>query len=211
MRLTSAAKSRSASKSRKAAAQATETEAPESQAKNPVALVSVAPVFTPAESDIAAPGEQFAGEQSTETESPKAAKATAADRRAQYVVDATAAKAIFATLSAAVSVPVKPANGFKAKPLNPKAYSLTERGAAAILCAVAASGKPLSDGETYLRRFNIGAVPYVIENGAFSDFIGTAYSIDSTGGLGNESFTLLPGAVAAIRGKLGAKISAFQI
>lgn len=138
------------------------------------------------------------------------AKPNAADKRAAYVADAQAAKAIFASLSNAVSIPVKP-GAFKAKPLNPKAYSLSERGAAAIYVAIAASGKAFADGETYSRAFKIGAVPYCIENGAFSDFIGTAYSVDSTGGLGNESFTLLPGAVAAIRSKLGAKIAAFKL
>lgn len=138
------------------------------------------------------------------------AKPNAADKRAAYVADAATAKAIFAALSNAVSIPVKP-GAFKAKPLNPKAYSLSERGAAAIYVAIAASGKAFADGETYSRSFRIGAVPYCIENGAFSDFIGTAYSVDSNGGLGNESFTLLPGAVAAIRAKLGAKIAAFKL
>lgn len=137
-------------------------------------------------------------------------KPTAADKHAAYVADAQAAKAIYATLSGAVSIPVKP-GAFKAKPLNPKAYSLSERGAAAIYVAVAASGKAFADGETYARSFRIGSVPYCIENGAFSDFIGTVYSVDSTGGLGNESFTLLPGAEAAIRAKLGAKIAAFKL
>lgn len=138
------------------------------------------------------------------------AKPTAADKRAAYVADAQAAKAIYSSLSGAVSIPVKP-GAFKAKPLNPKAYSLSERGAAAVYVAVAASGKPFADGETYSRSFRIGAVSYTIENGAFSDFIGTVYTVDSAGGLGGESFTLLPGAVAAIRSKLGAKIAAFKL
>jgi hypothetical protein len=143
-------------------------------------------------------------------ESAAPVKPSAADSRAAYIADAATAKAIFAALDSAISIPIKP-GAFKPKALNPKAYDLSPRGAAAIYCAVAASGKPLADGETYARRFTIGGISYVIENGAFSDFIGTAYTVDSANGLGRESFTLLPGAVAAIRGKLGAKISAFKL
>jgi len=142
------------------------------------------------------------------TEAP--AKPSAADKRAEYAATAEAAKAIFRALDSAISVPIKP-GAFKAKPLTAKAYSLTERGAAAIYIAVAASGKPFTDGGTYGRRFNIGNTPYTIENGAFSDFIGSAYTVDSTPGLGAETFTLNTGAAAAIRSKLGNKIAAFTL
>lgn len=159
----------------------------------------------------APPAEIILPESVAATVAPVAeSKPNAADKRAAYVADSVAAKAIFASLSGSISIPIKP-GAFKAIPLNPKAYSLSERGAAAIYVAVAASGKAFADGGTYARRFTIGATSYTIENGAFSDFIGTAYTIDSTGGLGNESFTLLPGTVAAIRAKLGAKISAFKL
>lgn len=172
------------------------------KARDSVAPITEAPVTAP----VADLPESVAPVAAPATE----AKPSAADKRAAYVADAQAAKAIYSSLSGAVSIPVKP-GAFKAKPLNPKAYSLSERGAAAIYVAVAASGKAFADGETYSRSFKIGAVPYTIENGAFSDFIGTAYTVDSAGGLGNESFTLLPGAVAAIRAKLGAKIAAFKL
>lgn len=169
------------------------------------AIITDAPVTAPVENlpESVAPV--------TETPAPVTeSKPSAADKRAAYVADAQAAKAIYRALADAVSIPVKP-GAFKAKPLNPKAYSLTERGAAAVYVAIAASGKPFSDGETYSRSFTIGAVSYTIENGAFSDFIGTAYTVDSGAGLGNESFTLLPGAESAIRAKLGAKIAAFKL
>ena len=91
-------------------------------------------------------------------------KPTAADKRAAYIADYAQAKAIFAALSGAVSIPVKP-GAFKAKPLNPKAYSLTERGAAAIYVAVAASGKAFADRETYARAFTIGGTSYTIDRG----------------------------------------------
>ena len=169
---------------------------------------SVAPI---ADAPVTAPVENLPESVTAPVAAPVAeSKPSAADKRAAYVADAATAKAIFSALSSAVSIPVKP-GAFKAKPLNPKAYSLSERGAAALYVAVAASGKPFADGETYPRSFKIGGVSYTIENGAFSDFIGTAYSVDSAGGLGNESFTLLPGAVAATRAKLGAKIAAFKL
>ena len=184
------------------------------KAKSRPAKAKAAPNAAPAtESTLPAviPGAPVASELPANAAPATESKPSAADKRAAYVAESATAKAVFSTLAASVSIPVKPASGFKAKPLSPKAYNLTERGAAAIYCAVAASGKPFADGETYSRRFNIGGVPYLIENGAFSDFIGTAYTVDSTGGNGGESFTLLPGAVAAIRSKLGAKIAAFKI
>ena len=137
-------------------------------------------------------------------EKPETETANPADKRAQYIEQANAARALFNKLAESVrSIPIKPANGFKAKPLNPKNYELSIRGAAAIAIACAANGG-LRDNATFPRRFYIGAVPYIIENGAFSDFIGTAYNIANGDGLGAETFTLLPGSSAAIRSKLGA-------
>lgn len=136
-------------------------------------------------------------------------KPSAADKRAEYIETATTAATLIAMLSAStVSVPVKPAT-FKAQPLNAKARDLTERGAAALFFAIAASGKPLADGGTYARTFNLGAKSYRIENGAFSDFAGRVYSVAPGNGLGDESFTLNAGASKRIAELLGANAKAF--
>lgn len=137
------------------------------------------------------------------------AKPTAADKRAEYIETSNRAAALIAMLSAStVSVPVKPAT-FKAQPLNAKARDLSERGAAALFFAIAASGKPLADGGTYARTFNLAGKAYRIENGAFSDFAGRVYTVQPGNGLGDESFTLQPGASKRIAELLGANAKAF--
>ena len=137
-------------------------------------------------------------------------KPTAADKRAAYIADYAQAKAVYAILNpGSASCPVKPANGFKAKALNPKAYALSARGAASLYLAILCSGLPLSDGTTYPRRYTMRGGAYIAENGCLSDFDGTAYSVDTTPGIGYETFTLRTGAKAAIESLLGqAKLAA---
>lgn len=140
-----------------------------------------------------------------------------ADKRAAYLADYQSAKMLYAILVAdsttdAADCPIKPA-AYKAAqlPLLPKAHAASLRGAACIYAAIACQALCLADGTTYSRRFTIGHVNCVIERGCASDFIGTLYTSDATRGNGNESFTLLPGATAAIESALGqARIKAAQ-
>ena len=137
-------------------------------------------------------------------------KPTAADKRAAYIADYAQAKAVYAILNpGSASCPVKPANGFKAKALNPKAYALSARGAASLYLAILCSGLPLADGTTYPRRYTMRGGAYIAENGCLSDFAGTAYNVDTTPGIGYETFTLRAGAKAAIESLIGqAKLAA---
>lgn len=181
----------------------TKARATKAKARESVAPAAILP---------APPAEIILPESVTATTEAKPAKPSAADKRAEYISDYATAKAVYAILNpGSASCPVKPAILFKAKPLNPKAYTLSPRGAASIYLAVLCSGKPLADGTTYPRRYIMQSREYIAENGCLSDFDGTAYTVDTTPGIGFETFTLRPGATAAIESLLGqAKLAAVR-
>lgn len=114
---------------------------------------------------------------------------------------AAAAAAIHARDAGRISIPVKAAAGFKAYRRDPgnNPKKPTVRQAACIAVALAASGKPLSDGETFPRRFNLSGEAVCVENGCAADMRGVLADYDAT----TETFTLRPGASAEIAGLIG--------
>lgn len=103
------------------------------------------------------------------------------------------ASALYRAFSDSASIPVKPVAGFKAYRAALgvlRCGNVTPRNAAAIVIALAASGKrfPAAGAEavTFGRRFKIGATDYCIENGAATDAVSAgAASYDSA----TEAFT----------------------
>ena len=108
---------------------------------------------------------------------------TSADKAAARLALATriaserkTAGEIFATLSGAVSVPVKPLAAFKRSyKRDVTAHAIgrkpSARQAAALYVALTASKAKLTDGAKFPRQFTMRGATYAIENGALSDAI----------------------------------------
>jgi len=109
-----------------------------------------------------------------------APKADAAQARAaiaaQIATERKTASDVFAKLSSAVSVPVKPLAAFKRTyKRDVSAHAIgrkpSARQAAALYVALTASKAKLADGVKFPRQFTIRGATYAIENGALSDAI----------------------------------------
>lgn len=149
------------------------------------------------------PIETVAAEAITEAEAidPRVLKAE------KLAADRTAVANFYAKLSDSVSVPVKAVSAFKLAHVtaHPIARKPSQRQAAAIVTAFAASGIELADGASAPRVFEINEIRSSIENGALRDAI-SANLITITGDTPETSFIKLRNkAAAAITGLLGAK------
>lgn len=114
--------------------------------------------------------------------------------------------AIHARDAGRVSIPVKSALAFKRDykrdpGSNPKRPTVRQAAMLAVACH--AAGQPLADGATFSRRFKLDGRDVLAENGCTADLRGVLADYNPA----TETFTLRTGAVAAIRGLLGALAS----
>jgi hypothetical protein len=108
---------------------------------------------------------------------PKTDKA--AERKAfaeRIATERATAASVFAQASDAVSVPVKSLAAFKRSyKRGVTAHAIgrkpSVRQAAALAVAIAATGKPATDGLQFSRKFDMRGAAYAIENGCLSDCI----------------------------------------
>ena len=113
-------------------------------------------------------------------QAPKASSADKAQARAALATriagERKTAGDIFAKLSSAVSIPVKPLAAFKRTyKRDVTAHAIgrkpSARQAAALYVALTASKAKLADGAKFPRQFTMRVATYAIENGALSDAI----------------------------------------
>jgi hypothetical protein len=145
------------------------------------------------------------------------APATEAEAPFDHNAARIAAAAVFAQLSQAVSIPVKAATTYRrtyqAARGAGRVSRVTDRQAAALAVAIVASGNKLpasgsTESATFSRRFNIGAVAYVIENGCTSDILGSGLATYSAE---REAFTVNAKQAQAMREALGNKLAGFAL
>lgn len=210
LKLTSAAKSRSARKPRnafsKAEAAAPEAAAPEAEAAAAIASSGIA-ALAPLDSSVAP---AIVPEAESATSEAPAAPEAEADALATRNERRILAAAIFHRLADNVSVPIKPLADFAYKRAIGvlRCKTASERQAAAILVCLTASGLPLSDGTTAPRKFTLRGKNYAIENGCLADSVSVGLiSYDSAA----ESITLRVGAEKRCRELLGNLIAEFAI
>lgn len=142
---------------------------------------------------------------------PKADKPDAAALAALIAEQRRHAGAVFAKLSDAVSVPVKPFAAFKRTyKRDVQAHAIGRkpsiRQAAALAVALTASGKALRDGATFPRRFTLNGAEYAIENGALSDAIASGLATYDSA---TETVTLKR--ASEIKSHLGAALGTFKL
>ncbi len=139
-----------------------------------------------------------------ETETPETVELSPAEIKA--VARATVSAAYRSAESGRVSVPIKSATGFRAVAIDATTYAganQTARSAYACAVALAAQSKTPKNGVTFDRRFDLGGVASIIENGAGKHIVGSGIATFS-GGAGNERFKLTKTGSAHILGVCGA-------
>lgn len=136
----------------------------------------------------------------------------AAEREAEaaaLAAERNTAAEIFAKLSAAVSIPIKPKRAFAYRadvPPHSVGRKPSPRQAAALAVAVAASGKPLADGLAVPRVFTMRGATYAVENGALADMQRSGLAAYNAA---TETITVAN--AAEIRSQLGKKLSGFKL
>jgi hypothetical protein len=128
-------------------------------------------------------------------------------RAERIAADRANVSALYATFEASrVSVPVKALSAFKplATTAHPIARNPSQRQAAAIATAFAASGLKLIDGKSAPRVFEINGVRSCIENGVLRDAVSSGLVTVSGDTPETETIKLAPKASAAIAGLIGA-------
>lgn len=107
------------------------------------------------------------------------------------------------------SNPVKPVSAFKparvVRAVPTGAPDPTERAAAAVAIAFAQNNVPLADGSAASRFFTVDNAEYCIENGVLGRAI--VGGLITVSGDRSETIKLRPGAVKAIREKIGSSAS----
>lgn len=136
----------------------------------------------------------------------------AAERKAEaaaITAERNTAATVFAKLSDAISVPIKPKRAFAYRadvPPHSIGRKPSPRQAAAIAVAVAASGKPLADGLAVPRVFTMRGATYAVENGALADMQRSGLA-DYCG----KTETITVRNSAELRSQLGKKLSGFKL